>query len=282
MLPESGQCRHGSLSHSPGDLRMRARGFWRIISGAVTLTIPDLGFSERIPEHDPASVILLPGLLEDHAGARESAPRTQMPGDAETRRWLARELHDTVGTALSGMLLEMEYLKRRRAEASLREEIEGLQSSTREVLQSLRRLLSGLRDEPTHITGFADMVHQVLDRFQRQTGIQTRLVADERWPSRMVGRTAHHLLRIVEEALHNVRRHSRARSVAITLERLGDDAVLTVQDDGHGLQDLHDGQGLGLTGMHEYAVLAGGDLRVESCPDQGTAVIISLPVETSR
>ncbi len=204
-----------------------------------------------------------------------------IPSDPETRRWLARELHDSVGTALSAMLLEMEYLKRGDG-TTLQDEIQLLQNSTREVLHGLRRLLSGLRDEPTHITGFADMVYEVLERFERQSGIPVTLVADERWPRRMVGRTAHHLLRIVEEALQNVRRHSCARSVEITLARVGNDAVLTIQDDGRGLQGLPDGQGYGITGMQEYAVLAGCDLRIDSFPDRGTAVKVSLPLEARR
>jgi two-component system, NarL family, sensor histidine kinase UhpB len=231
---------------------------------------------------DGASVIRMPGLFEGERDAEEVAVPGEIPGDPETRRWLARELHDTVGTTLAGMLLEMEGLKHRGDESGLRTEIEGLQGSTREVLDSLRRLLSGLRDEPTHVTGFADRVFQVLERFERQTGIQTMLEADGSWPPRMAGRTAHHLLRIVDEALQNVRRHSYARSVEITLERIGDDAVLTIQDDGRGLQALPDGQGYGLTGMHEYAVLAGGELRIESFPDRGTAVKISVPLGRSR
>ena len=248
----------------------------------MSLTIPELGFSEPDPEEETGSIIRMPGAFEDHPDGGDEPVAREIPGDSETRRWLARELHDSVGTALSGMLLEMEYLKRRGAESPLHDEIEVLQTSTREVLQSLRRLLSGLRDEPTHVTDFADLVYRVLERFERQTGIQTMLVADDRWPRRLVGRTAHHLLRIVEEALQNVRRHSCARSVEITLERVGDDAVLTVHDDGRGLQGLPDGQGYGITGMHEYAVLAGCDLRIESFPDRGTAVKVSLPLEGSR
>ena len=57
------------------------------------------------------------------------------------------------GATLSGMLLEMEHPKRNGVGSATREEIELLQGSTREVLKSLRRPLSGLRDEPTHVTG---------------------------------------------------------------------------------------------------------------------------------
>lgn len=247
----------------------------------LSVAIPNLGFSEPGPVGEPASVIRMPGAFEDHTERDGHVMPPAVPGDPETRRWLARELHDSVGTTLSAMLLEMEYLKRRGGGSGFHEEIELLQGSTREVLQSLRRLLSGLRDEPTHVTGFADMVFQVLTRFEHQSGIQATLVAGDRWPRLMVGRTAHHLLRIVEEALQNVRRHSCARSVEITLQRVGDDAVMTVQDDGRGLQDPPDGQGYGLTGMHEYAVLAGADLRIESFPDRGTAVRVALPLERS-
>lgn len=269
----------GHLSHG---LRKILRTFWgfsRIIWLDVSLTIPELGFSEPNPDDEADSIIRMPGAFQDHP--EPQAAEREIPGDPETRRWLARELHDTVGTTLSGMLLEMEYLKRGGGSA-LQDEISLLQHSTREVLQSLRRLLNGLRDEPTHVTGFADLVYEVLERFERQSGIQTILVADDRWPRRILGRTAHNLLRIVEEALQNVRRHSCARSVEITLERIDDDAVLTIHDDGRGLQGLPDGQGYGITGMHEYAVLAGCDLRIESFPDRGTAVKVSLPLEASR
>lgn len=248
----------------------------------VSLTIPELGFSEPDHENESASVIRMPGAFEDQPEPEDHEVKHEIPGDPETRRWLARELHDTVGTTLSGMLLEMEYLKRRGSGSALHDEIEVLQHSTREVLQSLRRLLSGLRDEPTHITGFADLVFEVLERFERQSGIQTMLVTDDRWPRRMVGRTAHHLIRIVEEALQNVRRHSCASTVEITLERIADDAVLTIHDDGRGLQGAPDGQGYGITGMQEYAVLAGCELTFKSFPDRGTAVIVSLPLEASR
>lgn len=89
------------------------------------------------------------------------------------------------------------------------------------------------------------MIFQVLDRFKRQSGIRTTLVPGNGWPRRVLGRTAHQLLRIVEGAVENVRRHSYARSAEIRLEREGDDAVLTIQDDGRGLQSLPDGQGYG-------------------------------------
>ncbi len=220
--------------------------------------------------------------FEDPTDPDQRESELGLTGDAETRRWLARELHDAVSNHLSEAILEMEYLKRREGGSVLGDEIALLQISTREALQNLRRLISGLRDEPTHVTGFADMVAKRLERFEHRSGIQIILVASEGWPGRVPGRTAHHLLRIIDEALENVRRHSCARSVEVRLERRGDDAVLTVRDDGGGLRGVPDGQGYGIRGMHEYATLAGCDLSIESDPDQGTTVTVLLPLEEGR
>jgi signal transduction histidine kinase len=248
----------------------------------VSFTFPDLGFSDRTRYEESASVIRIPGAFDDQRDAGEVMSEPGITGDAETRRWLARELHDAVSNPLSEMLLEMEYLKRAGGESILREEIAVLQTSTRDVLQRLRRLLSGLRDEPSDLTGFADLVQQTLERFERQSGIQTFLVCCDGWPGHLDGRIAHHLLRIIEEALQNVRRHSCARSVEISLDYRDDDAMLTVQDDGSGLRGVLDGQAYGIRGMHEYAVLAGGDLSIESFPDQGTTVRVLLPLGRDR
>lgn len=142
-------------------------------------------------------------------------------------------------------------------------------------------LLSGLRNERAHVTGFADMVHDVLERFERHTGTQIMLVVDDSWPSQMVGRTARHLLRIVEEALQIVRHHSSARSVKITLERVGDDAVVTVQDDGRGLHDLPEGQGHDITNTLLTAVPAGWGFTIETSRDRGITTKVSVPLQAS-
>lgn len=272
----------GDLSQVFREIRCSISEFTSILSREVTQMNQSLGISDERLDTS-SSVLPMPGAYQGvpfhDASARTQGTTLDVPGDPETRRWLARELHDTVGTTLATMLLEMEFLKRREGASSLTPELESLQTTTRGVLSSVRSLLSGLRDEPAQITGFADTVFESLSRFERTTGTQTTLVTEEGWPIRIDGRAAHHLLRIVEEALRNVRRHSEARSVEITLERAGDQAVLSVRDDGRGLETAPNGQGYGLTGMHEYAVLAGADLTIESFPERGTTIRVHLPLE---
>lgn len=227
--------------------------------------------------------------MSRRAGTRE--PPASSADEAEIKQWLARELHDTVSSMLTSMLIQMEQLKRREADpvhgdevgaeplTDVREELEAFQESTRQALGNLRRLLQELRDEPSHVTAFVDWVQRLVDRCERRSGIRCRLTCDAVWPSVLESRSAHHLLRIVEEALRNVESHSAARSVDVWLERNGDVATLTVRDDGVGIEAVPDQGGVGLTGMTERAVLVGGSLELDSEPGRGTTVRATFPVE---
>lgn len=209
------------------------------------------------------------------------APDDQAPFEVEIKQWLARELHDTVSATLTSMLIQMEQLKRREDDqVGVRAELEAFQDSTRQVLSNLRRLLYELREEPPLTTDFAESLRGMLERFEKRTGIATRLACSDGWPSQVGSRAGHNLLRIVEEALHNVRSHSGAHSVEVSLDCAGDIAIATISDDGVGLEKVADeGGGLGLTGMLERAVLVGGDLRVQSSAGRGTTIQAIFPVE---
>ena len=92
---------------------------------------------------------------------------------------------------------------------------------------------------------------------------------------------------ILREALRNVERHAGATQVTVRLRRLGGRAVLTVADDGAGfevpdeLEELARGRHFGVTGMRERALLAGGDLSVESAPGDGCVLSAWMPAEAA-
>jgi signal transduction histidine kinase len=98
---------------------------------------------------------------------------------------------------------------------------------------------------------------------------------------RLAPQTEFQLLRIVQEALTNVRKHAEARSVRVAMRRNGDSVVTTVSDDGRGFDTLHPPRtGLprfGLSIMRERAESVGGELHIESAPDSGTCVTILVP-----
>jgi signal transduction histidine kinase len=116
-----------------------------------------------------------------------------------------------------------------------------------------------------------------IDQWSKQTGISAdaQLVAE--LPLSMEAEEA--LLRITQEGLSNVARHSAASSVRIRLDRHGELVVLPIADDGHGFDVAKvNGHGVGLPSMSERAQELGGRLTVESVAGQGTTLTVSCPL----
>lgn len=201
----------------------------------------------------------------------------------EIRRELARELHDRVAQTLTTMLIELENFKiEQTGRQSVLRQLDGLQDSTRDVLSNLRTVLYGLRGETGIEDGFADAVQSLLTRFQERTQVNVILSVAPSWPARLRSPAALNIYRIIEEALTNVRLHSGARLVEVALgSGLGTSLAVEVRDDGRGA--AADGAkrepGLGVMGMHERAIILGGQLEVESELGRGTTVRATLPRE---
>jgi signal transduction histidine kinase len=201
--------------------------------------------------------------------------------ESEVKRRLARELHDSVAQILTTMVVDMENFKHDHAEReSVVRKVDDLQDSTREVLNNLRELLYELREEPAQDHSFVLKVRSLLRGFEVSTGIQSKLSVSARWPSMLSAAMAYNLYRIVEEALSNVRLHSGAGSVDVKLGSTEGTVVLTVHDDGRGLQraGADRSPGLGMVGMEERAILLGGKLIVTGDDSQGTVITATVPV----
>jgi two-component system sensor histidine kinase UhpB len=200
--------------------------------------------------------------------------------ESEVKRALARELHDSVAQILTLMVVDMENFKLDQAgQQQVVSRVDSLQESTREVLHNLRQVLYDLREEPSTESSFVQQVRTLLGRFERSTGIRSKLQVSSGWPSRLSAATAHNLYRIVEEALNNVRMHSGAAEVDVELAATADGVVLTVQDDGRGLPatDGERRQGMGVMGMRERVLLLGGELDITSNGSGGTTVKAVVP-----
>jgi signal transduction histidine kinase len=201
----------------------------------------------------------------------------------DIRRELARELHDRVAQTLTTMLIELENFKvEQTGRQSVLRQLDELQVSTRDVLSNLRTVLYGLRGETGIEEGFADAVSALLARFQERTQVDVILSVAPSWPARLRSPAALNIYRIIEEALTNVRLHSGARMVQVALgPAFGANLAVEVIDDGRGVAADGDKRqpGLGVMGMHERAIILGGQLEVESVAGRGTTVRAILPRE---
>jgi signal transduction histidine kinase len=196
------------------------------------------------------------------------------------RRRLARELHDRVAQTLTSMLVEVESFKAHRVEwDDVIRQLDMVQTSTRQVLSSIRQLLHELRDESAPADNFVESLSELIARFKQRTRIAAEIDVRPGWPKNLSRPASLNLYRIVEEALANVRMHSGARSVRILLESYPDQQLgVVIDDDGRGV-DTHPARplGLGTVGMKERAVFLGGTLRIESEAGGGTAVLAVFP-----
>ena len=207
-------------------------------------------------------------------------PKRQAAVEQTVRRMMARELHDRVAQTLTGMLVEVENFKSEPvAWEDVIRQLDMVQSSTRQVLTSLRQLLHDLRGEEAQSDTFVDAIGALIVRFEEKTRIRANLAVLPGWPEALTPPASLNLLRIVEEALANVRWHSGAQSVRIVLQQYSDNEVsLVVGDDGRGLDtDQSHRAGLGTLGMKERAVLMGGWLQIESESGGGTTVRAVFP-----
>lgn len=191
------------------------------------------------------------------------------------RRRIARDLHDVVLQDLSGALqsLRLTHLWAKRSGTSL---------DLEEELGALGRASSGLRNAIYDLRRekerpFLESVESLVE-LSRQTmpEREIRLVVEEGFDAGRSARESVELLRILQEALANVRRHSAARNVEVGL-RTDDQAILIeVSDDGRGFDPGSARAGVGLSAMRERAEGLGGDFEVRSKPGRGTEITVRI------
>jgi signal transduction histidine kinase len=146
------------------------------------------------------------------------------------------------------------------------------------TVQTVRKIATGLRPEMLDDMGLVAAVGWQAKDFQKRTGIRCRakLPPETTKLDIDVSTTA---FRIFQEILTNVARHSRATRVDIDLDVTEDQVSLEVQDNGVGIteNDLNGRKSLGLLGMHERALLFGGEVNISGTPGHGTRVAVSIP-----
>ena len=149
-----------------------------------------------------------------------------------------------------------------------------------QTVQTVRKISTGLRPEVLDEMGLVAAIGWQAKEFQKRTGIRCRLSLPPEIGTleRELSTT---MFRVFQEILTNVARHSRATRVDIELEVAADHVALDVADNGVGISDgdMSGRKSLGLLGMHERALLFGGDVKITGTPSHGTRVSVSIPLK---
>lgn len=203
----------------------------------------------------------------------------------EERTRIAREVHDELGQALTGLKLDMSWLATRLAKNAkpVQEKVKTMVAHIDTTIQTVRRIATELRPGILDSLGLVAALEWQANEFQSRTGIPcvvTSDVSDTHWDQDFT--TV--IFRIFQETLTNIIRHAKATRVDVRLSEQNGAVVLTVSDNGRGISDdeIANTKSIGLIGMRERAMLVGGEVAIAGASGKGTTVTLRVPLHGPR
>jgi PAS domain S-box-containing protein len=221
-------------------------------------------------------------------GSREQlralSARLQSVREDERGR-IAREIHDELGQALTGLKMDLAWLAKRfpPGHPQLVEKAQSIMELVDHTIQSVRELATELRPSVLDDLGLIAAIEWQAEEFQARTEIQCHCdIQSEHLDLNPTQATA--LFRILQETLTNITRHAKATRVDIRFEQRDCNLVLEVRDNGRGISaaEISAPKSLGLLGIRERALMVGGEVSIRGEPGKGTTVTVSVPVATGE
>jgi signal transduction histidine kinase len=214
-------------------------------------------------------------LVAELAATRAESARLSRVAERER---LSREIHDTLAQGFTSIVALTQAVE---AEldtdpAAARKHVELIRSTARENLAEARVMVADLTPAALDDGSLSAAIRRQCDRHSAETCVPVTMCADRNVPPLGMAKDVV-LLRAAQEALANVRKHSRATSVRVELLAANDRVRLLLSDNGVGLPDDHV-EGFGLHGMRARAAQVGATMTVSQTPGGGTTVTVEVPV----
>lgn len=206
------------------------------------------------------------------ARLREAQDQLQRLAVTQERNRLSRDLHDSVKQRVFAMIMQLgtaQVLLDREPERA-REAIDHAERLARQAGSELNLVIQELRPVDLEDRGLPDALRAYARDWSGQSGIHTDVTISGDPPDEP--EVEHALLRVAQEAMANVARHSQATSVRLELRTEGRTVVLSIVDDGVGFDPDRSGRGVGLASMRERAEALGGELILDSAPGRGASI----------
>lgn len=228
-----------------------------------------------------ATLASLVGIALTGAQMREGARQRAVLNE---RTRIAREMHDSLAQVLGAVHLRLRALETNvdlLPQDRVVAEIEALADVCAEAYRDVREAILGLRDAHQHAErSLEDNLRAYLGKYSDQCGIAATLANEVGHEVSLSPRAEVHVIRIVQEALTNVRKHARASSVVVRIRGTESMTSFAVEDDGAGFDSdatSRSKDGYGLFTMRDRAALLGGTVEIDSVVGRGTRVTATVP-----
>lgn len=247
----------------------------RLIRRMDSIDVLDQGEQPQIVAPDPVGRLLhsFEAMVVRLEAERSASVGHSLAVQEAERHRIARDLHDEIGQSLTVVLLGLKRL-RDRAPAALDDDLDAVLEQTRSCLAEVGRVARRLRPGVLEDLGLRSALAALATDFSSDGGHVRRGIAlglPTLDPAQELV-----VYRVAQEAITNVVRHARARTVELSLTKQGECVALRVADDGLGMRAA--GESAGMRGMRERARLVGGSLTVTPRSGGGTEVRLVIPV----
>ena len=226
-------------------------------------------------------------LIEQLEAAQEElAAVERQSGILQERQRMAQEIHDTLAQGFTSIVMQLEAAEQALPEGltSVQSHIHKARDTARASLVEARRLVLALRPESLEESTLPDALKREAERWTENTGIKTDFAVTGD-PITLHPEAEVSLLRAMQEGLSNVHKHAQAGEVSLTLSFMDDQVALDVHDDGQGFDPHNEtsssdqgGGGFGLQVMRQRVGQIGGEVLIESSPEQGTTLVVQIPI----
>jgi PAS domain S-box-containing protein len=219
-------------------------------------------------------------------GAAEERARgllSKVVKDQEDERLrIARDLHDHLGQQLTALKLKLEALSAPERDDEQSRQMRQLKEMVNQIDADLDFLVWELRPARLAELGLTATLENFVSDWSSHFSVpvERHIGKSDLWPEAEIC-----LYRIAQEALNNIGKHSGASQVLVLLEKVDGSVRMVIEDNGKGFhadQVAQRDRGLGLIGMRERAELVGGKLEIESVPNIGTTIYVSVPLSPSN
>jgi PAS domain S-box-containing protein len=219
--------------------------------------------------------------LAESRARLQALSRQLLAAQEDERRRVARDVHDELGQALTGIKIGLSALRNRalrRPSLETDRRLQAVNDAIDGAIEAVRRIVLQLRPGVLDNLGPLAALEWEVQEFTHQAGLPVRLVLPTE-PIHLDAERSTTLYRTVQEALTNVLRHANAKSVAVGLKVEQGALVLQVTDDGRGIaeNELRNPRSMGILGMRERAMSCGGTLEVRHAAGGGTDVVLTVP-----